>query len=74
MLLNRITVDPEICHGKPTIRGSRLLVITILELLASGMTWAELLADYPGLESDDIQACLEYAVQLARFKTQPTTV
>lgn len=71
MLLARITVDPDVCHGKPTIRGSRMLVITILELLASGMTWPEILADYPGLEPDDIQACLEYAVQLARFKTQP---
>lgn len=73
MSLSRITVDPEVCHGKPTVRGSRLLVTTLLELLASGMTWSEILADYPGLESEDIQACLEYAVQLARFKTQPVS-
>lgn len=70
-MLSRITVNPEICHGKPTIRGSRLLVTTILELLASGMTHAEILEDYPNLETEDIQACLEYAVQLAHFRTEP---
>lgn len=68
---SRITIDPAICHGKPTIRGSRLLVITILELLAGGATWDELLTDYPGLEIDDIKACLDYAVQLAHFKSLP---
>lgn len=65
----RITIDPEVCHGKPTIRGSRLMVATILELLASGMTAAEILADYPALEMEDITACLEYAAQLANFQT-----
>ena len=67
----RITIDPTVCHGKPTIRGSRLLVVTLLELLAGGASWEELLADYPGLEADDIKACLDYAVQLARFKSLP---
>lgn len=70
-MLTRITIDPAICHGKPTIRGSRLLVTTILELLASEMTWDEILADYPGLEHNDIQECLNYAVQLAHFSTLP---
>lgn len=70
-MLTRITIDPEICHGKPTIRGSRLLVTTVLELLASGMTWDEIQADYPGLEPEDIRACLNYAVQLAHFSTIP---
>ena len=70
-MLTRITVNPEICHGKPTIRGSRLLVTTILELLASGMTQAEILEDYSTLEVEDIQACLEYALQLAHFRTEP---
>lgn len=59
--LNRITIDPTICHGKPTIRRSRLMVATILELLSSGMTYAELIEDYPNLEEADIKACLEYA-------------
>ena len=63
MLPTRITINADICHGEPTVRGPRLLVITILELLSSGMTWAEILANYPRLEPDDIQACLEYAVQ-----------
>ncbi|GAB4027080.1 DUF433 domain-containing protein [Spirosoma koreense] len=67
----RITIDPNICHGKPTIRGSRLLVTTILELLAGGATWDELLIDYPGLEADDIKASIEYAVQLAHFRVLP---
>ena len=67
----RITIDPMICHGKPTIRGSRLMVTTILELLAAGATHSEILADYPALEAADIMACLEYAVQLAHFQTIP---
>jgi len=57
----RITIDPEVCHGKPTIRGSRLLVTTILELLSSGMTHSEIIADYPAVEDADILACLEFA-------------
>ncbi len=59
-MLSRITVNPEICHGKPTIRNSRILVQTILELLKSGMTTSEILEDYPNLEIEDIQACIEY--------------
>ena len=55
---NRITINPEICHGKPTIRNSRLMVKTILELLSSGMTHQEILADYQNLEEADIFACL----------------
>ena len=58
---NRITVDPTICHGKPTIRGLRYPVELILDLLDSGMTSDEILADYPDLERDDILAALEYA-------------
>ena len=57
-LLSRITIDSEICHGKPTIRNSRIMVKTILELLTSGMTYQEILDDYPKLENDDILACL----------------
>ena len=64
-LLNRITVDPAICHGKPTIRGSRLMVATILDLLSSGMTYPELLTDYPNLREEDTQACLAYGIRLA---------
>lgn len=68
-LLKRITVDSEICHGKPTIRGSRIMVKTILELLTSGMTHQEILEDYPKLESDDIWACLTFATRLVDFRS-----
>lgn len=59
-LTERITIDPEICHGKPTIRGLRYPVETILELLSSGMTIMEILADYEDLEREDILAALHY--------------
>ncbi|HEY0110531.1 MAG TPA: DUF433 domain-containing protein [Fibrella sp.] len=70
-LLSRITVDANVCHGKPTIRGSRLMVATILELLSSGMTYSELITDYPNLEDEDIRACLAYATRLANFQFVP---
>ena len=68
-LIKRITIDAEICHGKPTIRGLRYPVENILELMASGMTIEELLADYPDLEREDFLACLEYASKLVKVKS-----
>jgi len=68
-LNSRITIDPEICHGKPTIRGLRYPVENMLELLASGMTIEELLKDYPDLEREDFLACLEYAAALTKVKS-----
>ena len=68
-LLDRITVNPNQCGGRPCIRGMRIRVIDVLELLAAGQTHAEILADYPYLESDDIVACLRYA---ARRLDHPT--
>jgi uncharacterized protein (DUF433 family) len=62
-LLERITIRPEQCHGQPCIRGMRIRVIDTLEMLAGGMTHAEILADYPDLEEDDIRASLAYAAQ-----------
>jgi uncharacterized protein (DUF433 family) len=73
-LSNRITIDPEICHGKPTIRGLRYPVENMLELLASGMTIEALLNDYPDLERDDFLACLEYAAKLTQIKSIYRTV
>ncbi len=67
-LLNRITRDPNICHGKPVIRGLRYPVSTVLELLASGMTTEEILRDYPDLELDDLRAALLYAARLTEVK------
>lgn len=70
--MGRITIDPAICHGKPTIRGLRYPVETILELMSSGMTTEELLADYEDLEPEDILAVLAYAAQLTRVqRVQP---
>jgi uncharacterized protein (DUF433 family) len=60
-LRGRITIDPEVCHGKPTIRGLRYPVEMIAELLSSGMTHAEGLADYPDLEPEDIDAVIAFA-------------
>jgi len=68
-LINRITIDPNICHGKPTIRGLRYPVDNMLELLASGMTIEELLEDYADLEKEDFLACLQYAAKLAQVKS-----
>jgi uncharacterized protein (DUF433 family) len=59
-LINRNTIDPNICHGKPTISGLRYPVETILELLSSGMTVEQVLDDYEDLERDDILAALAY--------------
>ena len=67
-LLDRIVIDPEICHGKPSIRGLRYPVETILELLSSGMTTEEILADYEDLEREDILAALEFALKLSQVK------
>jgi uncharacterized protein (DUF433 family) len=63
--LGRVTVDPAICHGKPTVRGTRMTVQGVLELLASGMTFDDVLADYPYLERDDLLAALEYGAATA---------
>lgn len=64
-LLNRISINPEICHGKPTIRNKRYTVDLILDLLAAGTTHAEILEDYPNLEEEDILACLAYAKKIS---------
>jgi len=68
-LIKRITVNADICHGKPTIRNMRYPVELIMELLSSGMTWKEIMEDYPAIVEDDIRACLLYATKLSRVKT-----
>jgi uncharacterized protein (DUF433 family) len=67
-LRSRITIDPAICHGKPCVRGLRYPVEMLLELLSSGMTLDEILADYEDLERDDLMAVLAYAARLARTR------
>lgn len=69
LLLNRITITPDICHGKPVVRGMRYPVSMILDLLSAGMSIEEILNDYPSLEKQDILACLAYASKLADVKT-----
>ena len=67
-LIARITIDPELCHGKPCIRGLRYPVETILELLSAGMTHEDILADYEDLEEQDILAALDFAARLTKSK------
>jgi uncharacterized protein (DUF433 family) len=67
-LTARITIDSEICHGKPCIRGLRYPVEWLLELLSSGMTPEEILADYEDLEHEDILAALAFAARLSQIK------
>jgi uncharacterized protein (DUF433 family) len=65
-LLSRISIDPNICFGKPCVKGHRIWVSLILDFLASGMTIPELLEDYPGLEAADIYACIAYGAAMSR--------
>ena len=62
---NRITINPEVCMGQPTIRGMRITVAFVLKLLASGMTHEEVLKAYPELKEEDILQTIEYAAWLA---------
>jgi uncharacterized protein (DUF433 family) len=73
-LLKRIIVDPNICFGKPVIRGTRIWVALIVENLAEGLTEDELLQEYPGLERDDIRAALAYAAEISRERVSPVEV
>ena len=65
-LLKRISVDPNICFGKPCIRGTRIWVSLILDFLANGMTIEEVLAEYPQLAKEDIQAAIAYGAEMSR--------
>ncbi len=67
-LLSRITIDPNLCHGKPCIRGLRHPVESILDLLSSGMSIEQVLGDYEDLERDDILAAIAYGAHLSRVK------
>lgn len=68
-MLSRITINPNVCFGKPTIRNMRYPVEVILDLLSAGMTTQELLEDYPDLEEDDIRACLAFAAKLMKVQS-----
>lgn len=63
-LNGRITIDPDVCNGKPAIRGKRIAAQTVLEFLGAGETTEEILRQYPSLDLDDIMACLQFAALL----------
>jgi uncharacterized protein (DUF433 family) len=68
-LLQRISIDPNICGGKPCIRGHRIWISLILDLLASGMTGDQILEQYQQLTPDDIRACIAFGAEMARERT-----
>lgn len=68
-LLQRIAIDPNVCGGRPCIRGHRIWVSLVLDLLATGMSPEEVRAEYPQLAADDVRACLAYASEMTRERT-----
>ena len=68
MYQSRITINSSILGGKPTVRGMRISVANVLEMLAGGMSTEQILEDFPYLEKEDINACLQYAAKLASFR------
>ena len=69
-LLSRITINPDICHGKPAIRHLRYPVESLLEYLAAGDTFEDLLKEFPDLVREDLQACMEFAAQSLKLKSR----
>jgi uncharacterized protein (DUF433 family) len=70
-LLQRISIDPAVCGGKPCIKGTRIWISLILDVLADGMSERELLAEYPGLVHEDVLAAVAYAAEVARERIIP---
>lgn len=68
---DRISITPNICHGKPTIKGTRVLVANILGALASGHSFEEIREDYPNITAEDIKAALAFSSELSSFETSP---
>ena len=73
-MIERISVDPGICHGQACIKGTRIPVYQILHMLANGDTVEELLQEYPSLKREDILACIEYAAELTEEQIVPDEV
>ncbi|HMA71894.1 MAG TPA: DUF433 domain-containing protein [Xanthobacteraceae bacterium] len=73
-LLDRITINPAVCGGKPCVRGTRIWVSLILDLLADGLTEAELLAEYPQLVHEDVLAAIAYGAEAARERVVPVPI
>ena len=72
--LDRISIDPNICFGKPCIKGTRIWVSLILDFLAGGETEADILTNYPGLKPEDIRAAIAYGAEVAREHFVPVQV
>jgi uncharacterized protein (DUF433 family) len=73
-LLDRILIDPRICHGKPCVKETRIMVWLVVQYLANGDSVEDILAAYPSLSREDIQACLAYAAEMTRERVLPVTV
>ncbi len=72
--LDRIVVDPGVCHGKPCVKGTRIMVWQVVQFLANGDSMDDILAAYPSLTRDDVQACLAFAAELTRERVLPIAV
>ena len=70
-MLDRITIDPKVMQGKPCVRGMRITVGLVVNLVANGMTHGEILRNYPDLEEEDIGQCLQYAARLVEERVMP---
>ena len=73
-LLERISIDPAVCHGRACVRGTRVLVHIVVECLANGDSVDDLVAAYPALQREDVFACLTYAAQMSRERIIPVEV
>ena len=73
-LLSRISIDPRICHGQPCVKGTRIMVWLVVQYLANGDSMEEVLAAYPSLTREDIQACLSFAAEMTRERIVPIEV
>lgn len=69
--LDRIVVDPGVCHGRPCVRGTRVMVWQVVQFLANGDSVDDILAAYPSLTRDDVQACLAFAAEMTRERVLP---
>lgn len=73
-LLRRISINPKICHGQPCIKGTRIMVWLVVQYLANGDSVEDILAAYPSLTREDVQACLAYAAEMTRERVLPVEV
>jgi uncharacterized protein (DUF433 family) len=73
-LLERISIDPKVCHGRPCIRGTRIMVWQIVSFLAAGDSIEDILGEYPQITREDVQACLAYAAETTKERVLPIEV